>query len=125
MVIMTTMLRPTNVTLRPDSDLVCSSRGYFLSDVCLDVPHPNTAVFRARLHGPAGAKVWVRAWLSSESDGTLAEVASDCLDVGELVTLTLTLDDVHTPENAYMRIESAPLVTEHVVAIKLPTNVPA
>jgi hypothetical protein len=105
--------------LRPDADLVHSSRGYFLSDVCLDVSRPNTAVFRARLHGPAGAKVWARAWLSSEADGTLAEAASDCLDAGDFVTLTVRLDDSRTPESAYLRIESAPLVTEHVVLIKL------
>ncbi len=118
------MLRPTIVTLQAASDVLRSSSDYFLSEVCLEIPRPDTAVFRARLHGPAGAKVWVRAWLSSESDGTLAEVASGCLDAGELVTLTLKLDDPRTPESAYLRIESAPLATEHVVAIKLPTNDP-
>lgn len=116
------MLRPTTVTLRPVSDAEHSSRGYFLSDVGLDIPRADTAVFRARLHGPPGSKVWVRAWLSNETDGTLAEVASDCLDAGELTTLTLKLEDHCVPENACIRIESAPLVTEHVVIIRLPSN---
>jgi hypothetical protein len=116
------MLRPTTATLQPAADSAHSSKGYFLSDVGLDIPHPDTAVFRARLHGPAGSKVWVRAWLSNEIDGTLAEVASDCLDAGELATLTLRLDDTRIPENACIRIESAPLATEHVVIIKLPNE---
>jgi hypothetical protein len=88
--------------------------------VSLDVPGPDTAVFRARLHGPAGSKVWVRAWLSNEADGTLAEVASECLNAGDLATLTLKLRDARIPGNACIRIESAPLATEHVVIIKLP-----
>jgi hypothetical protein len=116
------MLRPTTETLQPDADATHSSRDYFLSDVGLDIPRSDTAVLRARLHGPAGSKVWVRAWLSNEIDGTLAEVASDCLDAGELVILTVKLDDPRIPENACIRIESAPLATEHVVIIKLPNQ---
>jgi hypothetical protein len=100
---------------RPSSD-------YYLSDVSLDIPRSDTAVFRARLHGPAGAKVWVRAWVSNEIDGTLAEVISDRLDAGDEATLTLKLDDPRTPEIACIRIESAPLATEHVVIIRLPIN---
>jgi len=116
------MLSPTATTLRPAADSLHSSRGYFLSDVSLDIPAPDTAVFRARLHGPANSKVWVRAWLSNEIDGTLAEVVSDCLDAGELATLTVKLVDPRTPEIACIRIESAPLATEHVVIIKLPNG---
>ncbi len=93
-----------------------------MSEVRLDIPSSDTAVFRARLHGPAGAKVWVRAWVSNEIDGTLAEVASDSLDAGEQATLTLKFDDPRTPEIACIRIESAPLVTEYVVIIRLPIN---
>jgi len=52
-------------------------------------------------------------------DGTLAEAASPCLHAGDRVTLTVILHDSRIPENAFMRIESAPLATEHVVAIKL------
>ena len=77
-------------------------------------------MFRARIHGPAGSTVWVRAWLSNENDGTLAEAASGCLSAGELATLTVTLNDPRVPENACIRIESAPLATEQVVLIKLP-----
>ena len=55
-------------------------------------------------------------------DGTLAEIASDCLEAGEVATLTLRLDDTRTPENACIRIESVPLATEHVVIIKLPSE---
>ena len=113
------MLRPTTATLRPATDSRSSS-SYFLSDVSVDIPRADTAVFRARLHGPAGSKVWVRAWLSNELDGTLAEIASDCLEAGELATLTLKLRDTRTPENACIRIESAPLATEHIVIIRLP-----
>jgi hypothetical protein len=36
------------------------------------------------------------------------------------VRLVVTLRDDRVPENGCIRIESAPLVTEHVVIIKLP-----
>jgi hypothetical protein len=116
------MLRPTTATLRPTTGSAQKSSGYFLSDVSLDIPGQDTAIFQARLQGPAGSKVWARAWLSNEIDGTLAEVATDCLDAGTLVTLTLRLEDTRMPENAFIRIESAPLATEHVVMIRLPKN---
>lgn len=116
------MFRPTTTPLRPADDSPRPTGAYFLSDVSLDIPAPATAVFRARLHGPAGAQVWVRAWLSNEADGTLAEVASDSLDAGELATLTVTLRDRRVPELACIRIESAPLATEHVVIIRLPSQ---
>jgi hypothetical protein len=66
--------------------------------------------------------VWARAWLSNEIDGTLVEVASECLQADDLTTLTVKLLDARIPENACIRIESAPLVTEHVVIIKLPKD---
>ena len=116
------MLRTTTATLRPPIDSGHTLSGYFLSEVSLDIRSPDTAIFRARLHGPVGSKVWIRAWLSNEIDGTLAEVASGCLDAGGLATLTLRLEDARIPENAYIRIESAPLATEHVVIIKLPNQ---
>lgn len=117
--IILTMLHLMNATLRPATDPRPSPDGYFLSDVSLDISGPGAAVFRARLNGPAGSKVWARAWLSNEIDGTLAEVASDCLDAGDLVALTVKLHDGRIPENACIRIESAPLATEQVVIIKL------
>ena len=63
--------------------------------------------------------MWARAWLSNEIDGTLAEAASGGLTAGDVVTLTVKLRDGRVPENACMRIESAPLVTEQVVVIRL------
>src|SRR5262245_35935001 len=107
-------------TLRPAADRHPSRSSYFLSDVSLDIPSPDTAIFQARLHGPDGANVWLRAWLSNEIDGTLAETASESLKAGESATLTVKLHDSHIPEIACIRIESAPLATEHVVIIKLP-----
>jgi hypothetical protein len=38
---------------------------------------------------------------------------------GDHVTLEVTLRSAESPQNAYMRIESAPLKTEHVVVLKL------
>src|SRR5688572_23660602 len=101
------MLQPTTAPLKPADDSHRSSRGYFLIDVSLEIPDSETAVFRARLNGPPGSKVWVRAWSSTELDGTLAEVASEALNAGDLATLTVKLHDPHIPENACIRIESA------------------
>jgi hypothetical protein len=115
------MLQPTTKTLRPAREHPRPG-GYFLSDVNLDLPSSDTAVFKARLHGPPGATVWVRAWLSNELDGTLAEVASAPLSAGDLATLTVKLHDSRIPEIACIRIESAPLATEQVVIIKLPVD---
>lgn len=114
------MLQPTTAPLRLADEPHRASRGYFLSDVSLEIPDSETAVFRARLNGPPGSKVWVRAWLSNELDGTLAEVASEPLNAGDLTTLTVKLQDPRVPEIACIRIESSPLATEHVAIIKLP-----
>ena len=114
------MLQSTTTPLRPAADSQRSSSGCFLSDVNLEIPAPDTAIFRARLNGPAGSQVWVRAWLSNEIDGTLAEIASEALNAGDVATLTVMLHDSRVPENACIRIESAPLATEHVVIIKPP-----
>jgi hypothetical protein len=114
------MLNPTLSTLRVTRGSIDQSKVCFLSEVSLDIPDSETAVFRARLHGAAGAKVWVRAWLSTEADGTLAEVASPACNAGELATLTVKFHDDRVPENAFIRIESAPFATEHVVMIPLP-----
>ena len=90
------MLTPTSNSVDSFVDILRPSQGYSLSDVRLDIPNPTTAIFKAKLNGPQGTPVWARAWLSTEA-GTLAETAS----------------------NAYMRIESAPLKTEHVVVLRL------
>ena len=99
-------------------DVLRPSGKYSLSDVQLDILNPMTALFRARLNGPPGAPIWVRAWLSTET-GTVAEAASPQLTAGEYATLEVTLRSPESPQTAYMRIESAPLNTEHVVALKL------
>ena len=112
--------RKPRTPLRPTESPSRSSKGYSLSDVSLAIPDTGTAIFRAKLHGPPGSKVWARAWLSNEMDGTLAETESPCLDAGDEVSLTVTLRDPRAPESACIRIESAPLATEQVVIIKLP-----
>lgn len=94
------------------------SHRYSLSDVRLEIPNSTTAIFKARMNGPSGSPVWVRAWLSTEA-GTLAEAASGQLKAGDEVTLEVTLRSKESPQSAYMRIESAPLKTEHVVVMRL------
>ena len=99
-------------------DLLRPSRQYSLSNVRLEILNPSTAIFKAKLNGPPNTPVWARAWLSTEST-TLAESASSQLKSGDEVTLEVTLQSPQSPEYAYMRIESAPLNTEHVVRLKL------
>ncbi len=116
------MLHPTVVTLHASITPLPANRHYFLSGVRLDIPDATTAIVHAKLNGPANAPVWARAWLASEADGTLAETASRQLTSGDEVTLTLSLGtERRIPTHAYVRIESAPLVTEHVVGLALPT----
>jgi hypothetical protein len=112
------MLTPTSKSLDSFVDILPPSRGYSLSDVRLEIPNVTTAIFKARVNGPKGMPAWVRAWLSTEA-GTLAESASPQLMTGGEVTLEVTLPCAESPQSAYMRIESAPLKTEHVVALKL------
>ena len=99
-------------------DIMPPSQGYSLSDVRLERPDPTHAIFKAKLNGPPGTSVWARAWLSTEA-GTLAETASPRLKAGDHVTLEVTLPSAVPPQYAYLRIESAPLATEHVVRLKL------
>ena len=113
-------MHPTTLPLRPSIEPRASSNGYFLSDVRLEIPDSDTAVFTAKLNAPAGAPVWARAWLSNELEGTLAETASPRLTAGDVLSLTVILRDIRIPENACIRIESAPLETEQVVIIRLP-----
>src|SRR4051812_19845636 len=113
------MLRPTTSPLRPSGESRESAGGYFFTHVSLGISSGETAVFRAKLHGPPGAPVWTRAWLSTEIDGTLAEIASPRLTAGDTTTLIVTLRDRRVPESAWIRIESAPLKTEQVVGIAL------
>src|SRR4051794_31850746 len=46
----TEVLHPTTIPLRPSADSRPSINEYFLSDVCLDIVGPNTAVFKAKLN---------------------------------------------------------------------------
>jgi len=114
----TTMLTPHFTTRDSFVDILPRAHGYSLSDVRLEIPNPTTAIFKATLNGPNGAPVWARAWLSTEA-GTLAESASHQLRAGHQVTLEVILRSSESPQSAYMRIESAPLKTEHVVVLKL------
>lgn len=112
------MLTPTSNSVDSFVDILRPAQGYSLSDVRLDIPNPTTAIFKAKLNGPAGLPVWARAWLSTDA-GTLAEAASPRLMASDRVTLEVTLQSAESPQTAYIRIESAPLKTEHVVALKL------
>ena len=89
------MLSPTTTPLRPSGESPQSSKTYFLSEVSLEIPRPDTAVFRAKLNGPIGTQVWTRAWLANEIDGTLAETASPPMKVGDVATLTVILQVRH------------------------------
>lgn len=112
------MLTPASNILDSFATILSPTQGYSLSDVRLEIPNATTAIFKARMNGPEGAPVWVRAWLSTEA-GTLAETASHQLRAGDPVTLEVRLQSSGSPQSAYMRIESAPLKTEHVVVLKL------
>jgi hypothetical protein len=112
------VLTPNSTTLDSFVDILPPSQGYSLSGVRLEVPNLTKAIFRAKLNGPDAAPVSARAWLSADA-GTLAESASDQLTAGDQVTLEVELQNSESPQSAYMRIESAPLKTEHVVVLKL------
>jgi len=102
-----------------DFEEMLTPRGaYRLEDVSLLVATDKVR-FRAVLLGPAGAEVWARAWISDEN-GTLAETAAPSAVAGDQVTI-----DVATPQSvsgchAFIRIESKPLETEHVLMRRLP-----
>ncbi len=112
------MLTPTASIETSFVDILPDHNDYSLRDARLDIPNPTTAVFNATLNGPPGSPVWARAWLSTEA-GTLAETASPQLTAGDEVVLEVTFQGTEPPQNAYMRIESEPLKTEHVVILKL------
>ena len=99
-------------------DALSSAHGYSLSEVRFELTNPTTAIFKAKLNAPEGKPVWARAWLSTEEE-TLAEAASPQMTAGDEVTLEVKLKTEEEPQAAYMRIESAPLKTEHVVMLKL------
>ncbi len=112
------MLRSTK-SISSFADFLPRTGEFFLSEVRLDIRDPSAVMFAAKLHGPVGAPVWARAWVSNQADGTLAEAASDQMTAGDKVALTIRLECEEIPDHAYMRIESAPLNTEHVVGTEL------
>ena len=112
------MLRPTVTTQKEFIHLIPPS-DYHLEEVRLDIPDPQTAVFQAKLIGPPGSYVWARAWLGSEAEGTMAETASPQMNAGDEVKLIVKLAREATPEAAYIRIESAPLKTKHIMCFRL------
>jgi hypothetical protein len=112
------MLQPTTVTLTSFTDLMPPG-DHHLKNVRLDIPDTQTAVFKAMLAGPSDSRVWARAWLGSEADGTLGETASPAMNAGDDVTLVVKLNGTGCPESAFIRIESAPLQTKHVMSIRL------
>jgi hypothetical protein len=102
----------------PFTDVLRPSGAYSLSCVQFEWRDATTAIFKATLNGPEGKPAWARAWLSTEA-GTLAETASPQVKTGDEVTLEVRLHTSELPQYAYMRIESSPLNTEHVVGLKL------
>ena len=50
----------------------------------------------------------------------MAETASPQMNTGDEVTLIVKILRDTTPEGAYIRIESAPLKTKHIMCFRLP-----
>jgi len=93
-----------------------ASGEYSLADVRLELTD-DLAIFHARLCGPVNTKVWARAWISDDSQ-TLSEAATDELTAGDIISLAVTIPSNLLSDGtgvAAMRIESAPLQTEHVL----------
>ena len=113
-------MKKTVSTLISFIDSLPPGGDYKLSDVALDIPDSQTAIFRPTVYGPEGSYVWARAWLWNMFDNTLAENASSQLNAGDHVALTVVIKEGRIPDHASMRLESSPLHTEHVVTIALP-----
>ena len=93
---------------------------YRISEVRLEISE-GLAVFHPTLTGPEGAQVWARAWLSDE-DGTLSETATEALVSSAQPAIAVRIPDNLRADQEYVaviRIESAPLRTEHVLSKKL------
>ena len=96
------------------------SKRYALSDIKLSVGD-NMINVEATCKGPHGAMVWLRAWLSNEV-GTLSETAIGPVEAGSKVLIGIPIPDkieAQDRHTVYIRIESAPLQTEHVVSIPI------
>ena len=105
------------------SDALKASSEYRLADVRLELTD-DQAIFHARLCGPDRAKVWARAWISDDSK-TLSETATDMLSAGDHISLAVAIPanlPIEGAGLAAIRIESAPLQTEHVLTKPLRFN---
>lgn len=102
------------------SEALAAQGEYCISKVRLEVSR-ELAVFHPTLTGPDGAQVWARAWLSDE-DGTLSETATKALVSGAEPAIAVRIPENLSSSHDYLaviRIESAPLQTEHVLSKKL------
>jgi len=75
----------------------------------------------ALCHGPDGAEVWARAWLSNQR-GTLAESAQGPVLAGSVVSLEVPIPVDLDPEDKYLaafRVEASPLDTRDVKVVDL------
>jgi len=113
------MLTPTSTPIENFQDSIKPQAEYGLFDVRLEIPDQRTAVFTAKTKGPPGSNAWVRAWISNESDGTLAESEVGNIPAGNEVKLTVVLKWESTPELACIRIESERLASKHTVHTEL------
>ena len=114
------MLQPVQQPLRDFRDSFVPKTEYRLDDVWLEIPDARTAIFHARTRGPAGSTAWVRAWVSNEPAGTLADAELAEVAVGGEVTLTISYDGGEVPTLACIRIESTRFATKHTMHIELP-----
>lgn len=96
------------------------SKRYALSEIKLSVSD-NTINVEATCNGPQDALIWTRAWLSNEV-GTLSETAIEPVEAGSRVLIGIPIPEKIEPQDrhtVYIRNESAPLQTEHVVSIPI------
>ena len=113
------MLSPNREPITSFKDSFKPTTEYRLSDVRLEIKDRRTAVFTAFAHGPRNATAWVRAWVSSEAEGTIAQAEIADISVGAEVSLTVVMNREATPELACMRIESEEFATKHTVHVEL------
>ena len=113
------MLKPTVHPITDFQDSFEPRTEYVLQNVRLEIPDERTAVFTGLPEGPEGEHAWVRAWISNEAEGTLAEAEISDAPVGSEVSLKVVLDRDATPELACMRIESEQFETKHTVHVHL------
>lgn len=90
---------------------------FWLEDVSV-LSNPEKVRFTATLAGPEGADVWVRAWISDDRR-TLSETASPRAVAGDTIVLEVASPPSTSGCSAYLRIESQPLITEHILRHRL------